>query len=647
MALPNFSATVVSPGSSPVAVQNSWVDAYNTNTFQWTGGSNSQVNGNVALRLDLPSVGNTYRYQVRVNAPWGNPDLWASRTYFVDVNSAGAMVVHADTEAGTVLPTPTGSERYVLSLKAPSVTGAVQLPDTTPIRDSWVEVRKYMQGWQQWVDGTQSRANGEFGLALEDGNYELTANVPWNQNGYAKSSGCDVTVAGGVMTNSASSCVVDGKVKLALRSPNFKVKLVHAGQAVANANLNISIGNWNTWAQAGRDGVVSLFIDDEEVLANNSWAQSGQQLGVRISVNPPYGNSDIVRWDCNAGDNKPLCDQLTAYVVGTPYISGSLRTLNDVTFAVPNTSLNVKLGDGTTSAGQGVWAVILVEENGWKRWLTGSNTDAEGRAVFNIDEDLKNNSAARFTVEVNPAYQQRGTYSQKSHSGLTWTQVNNQSFELGTPNLKLTVKQAQSNDASAYGWVGVEEVDSNLNTTAWLGGYGVDQFGRISLTLPSSKKVRITLNPGPGSVGVRTSCIFDVSAQGVVAKSPNASECLTAGSNSVNPTSKEMTLELSAGNLSGYVYKFGTTEAIAGAIVYAQAYIGATLQEGKSEQAVSKADGRYGMQLDPAFDWKIKVFFVNPDGATTNFNSMLIEQTVLGSALGSPQSRNFQLEVRN
>jgi hypothetical protein len=647
LGLPNFAAEVVSPGSSPAPVKDAWVDVYNMTTNQGVGGSNSQANGNVALRLDSPSSGNTYRYQVRVNSPWANPDLWASRTYFVDVDSAGAMVVHADTETGTVLPTPTGSDRYRLALKAPSVTGTVELPDATLIRDSYVEVRKNLQGWQQWVEGAQSRANGAFGLALENGTYELTANVPWNQSGLAKSARCEVTVAGGVMTNGNSACVVDGKVKLALRQPNLKVKMVHSGAAVANANVNISIGNWNTWAQAGRDGVVSLFIDDEEVRAKNSYAQTGNQLQVRITVDPPYGNSEIVRWDCNAGDSKPLCDQLTSYVVGTPYISTSLRTLNDVEFAVPNTRLNVKLGDGTTNAGQGAWAVILLEENGWKRWLTGSNTNADGQAVFNIDDAYKNDPNARFTVEVNAPYQQRANYSQKNHTGLTWAQVNNHDFALGTPNLKLTVKQALSNDASAFGWVGLEEVDTNLNWVSWLGGYGLDQLGTVSLTLPSSKKIRLTLNPGPGAIGARTFCVFDVSSQGVVTKSATSSQCPTAGSNIVNLSTKEMQLELSAGNLTGSVTKAGTSDAIAGAIVYAQAYLGGTIQDGKTEQSVSRSDGRYGLQLDPTYNWKIKVFYVNPDGATTLYDSFTTGWDISGSTLGSAQTHDFGLAVRN
>lgn len=647
LGLPNFAAEVVSPGSSPAPVKDAWVDVYNMTTNQGVGGSNSQANGNVALRLDSPSSGNTYRYQVRVNSPWANPDLWASRTYFVDVDSAGAMVVHADTETGTVLPTPTGSDRYRLALKAPSVTGTVELPDATLIRDSYVEVRKNLQGWQQWVEGAQSRANGAFGLALDDGSYELTANVPWNQSGLAKSARCEVTVAGGIMTNGNSACVADGKVKLGLRQPNLKVKMVHSGAAVANANVNISIGNWNTWAQAGRDGVVSLFIDDEEVRAKNSYAQTGGQLQVRITVDPPYGNSEIVRWDCSAGDSKPLCDQLTAYVVGTPYINTSLRTLNDVEFAVPNTRLNVKLGDGTTNAGQGAWAVILLEENGWKRWLTGSNTNADGQAVFNIDDTYKNDPNARFTVEVNAPYQQRANYSQKNHTGLTWAQVNNHDFALGTPNLKLTVKQALSNDASAFGWVGLEEVDTNLNWVSWLGGYGLDQLGTVSLTLPSSKKIRLTLNPGPGAIGARTFCVFDVSSQGGVTKSATSSQCPTAGSNIVNLSTKEMQLELSAGNLTGSVTKAGTSDAIAGAIVYAQAYLGGTIQDGKTEQSVSRSDGRYGLQLDPTYNWKIKVFYVNPDGPGTRYDSLLVEYEVLGSTLGSAQTHDFGLAVRN
>jgi hypothetical protein len=499
-----------------------------------------------------------------------------------------------------------------------------------------------MQGWQQWMDGAQSRVNGGFGLALADGSYELFANVPYNQSGYAKSSRCAIDISGGVLATGNSSCVANGQVKLTLREPNLKFKMVHANQPVANANVNIQIGNWNTWAQAGRDGTIALFIDDAEILAKNPNQANGQTLPVWIYVDPPYGNNDIVRWNCAAGDSKPLCSELHPYVVGTPYLTGLAPTvLHDVEFAVPNTRLSVKLGDqAATSAGSGGWVTLFVEENGWKRWIAASNTNADGEAVFNVDDSYKNNSATRYSVEVNPPYQVRDTWSMKTYTGLTWADVNGHNFALGSPNLKLTMKQAQSADASAYGWVGVEEVNSSLNAINWLGGYGVDQQGKISLTLPDSKKIRLTLNPGPGSTGARTSCIFNVSAQGVVTKSTTAAECPTARSTDVvDVTTKAIQLELSPGNLSGTVTK-------AGAIVFAQAYSGSTIVDGKTEQAVTKVDGRYGLQLDPAYNWKLKVFYVNPDGASVNYDSILNEWTVLGSVLGSAQTKDFVLPVR-
>ena len=647
LALPNFLAQVVTPGSSPVGVQNSWVDAFNENTNSWMGGNNSLSNGNISLKLDVPTAGITYRYRINVNAPWGNPDLLASRRYFVSVIDDGSMVVHADTETGTAV-TPTAG-RYALSLKSPSVTGTAVLPDSTPVRDSYVNVLKMMQNWEQWMEGGQTRANGMFGLALEDGNYEVFANVPWNTTGYAKSSRCAITVTGGALASNGSGCVVDGQVRLALREPNLKFKLVHAGAAVANANVNIQIGNWHTWAQSGRDGNVALFIDSDEVKAKNSSLTTGTRIDVRVTVDPPYGNNDIVRWDCIAGQAKPLCQDLGAFVVGTEYLpSTPVTELDAVEFAIPNTRLNVKLPGGTNNAGSGAWVSLLVEKTGWKQWIGGSNTSADGEAVFNIDDILKDDPTVRFTIEVNAPYQQRETYSQKSYSGLTWAQIDGDSFELGTPNLKLTIMQSLGVDASAWAWVGIEEVDaSTFAWIGWLGGYGVDQFGKVSLNLPSSKTVRLTLNPGPGSNGARTACIFTVNAQGLVAKSTATGAC--TGNTATVDGNKAISLELGAGNVIGTVTKGSTNVGLAGAIVFAQAFEAGTSTEkvGVTEQSVTKADGRFGLQLDAAYDWKIKVFFVNPDGATEQYESSLTGRGVASSTLGNQQTQNFELAVRS
>lgn len=635
LAVPNFRARIMSPGLNGAPVANSWVDAYDEASYTGGGGSNSNTSGNVALKLATP-VSGTSSYKVTVRPPWNNPDLLASKVYFVKVGTSGITEVHSGSLTGDLITASDGV--YNLTLATPSVTGSVTLPDTSPIGNTYVNVTQTVSGYEQWLEGGATRPNGSFGLALPDGSYELQANSPWGLSGYAKSAKCAVTVAGGSVSSATSTnCVAGGKVTLALRVPNLKFKLVHNGAPVANAHVNISIGNWHTWAQAGQNGLVSLFIDSDEVQARNPGATGSQE--VRVSVDPPGGNNDIVRWDCTSGQAKPICADLDNFVFGQPYLA-TARTLPDVSFATPNTKLNVKLPDGS-NAGAGSWVSLFYEDSGWRRWIGSSNTNSSGEAVFNVDSNLQTGT---FAIEVNANWSQRQEYSQKLYTGLTFANLDLKSFKLGSANLKLSVKQADTSTPSRWSWVEVREVDaSTFADVSWLGGFGTDEFGRVALNLPDSKTVRVTLHPGPGSVGARTSCVFTVDSSSVVAKVANQCigqlQAISSGS---------ITLSLSAGNVVGRVTKAATADGLEGAIVFAQAYEAGTqtLIAGKTEQAVTKANGQYGLQLDQGYDWQIKVFYVKPEGETVDYVSLVEPRTLLTNSLGTQQEQDIALLVR-
>jgi hypothetical protein len=90
-----------------------------------------------------------------------------------------------------------------------------------------------------------------------------------------------------------------------------------------------------------------------------------------------------------------------------------------------------------------------------------------------------------------------------------------------------------------------------------------------------------------------------------------------------------------------------------GAIVFAEAFTVDTgiAVSGVTREAVTDSLGKYGLDLDPAYDWKIRVFHVNAPGEITPLASFLAPVSVLGTALGAttpgvPITQDFTLSVR-
>ncbi|MEY4743974.1 MAG: hypothetical protein RIR34_1313, partial [Actinomycetota bacterium] len=618
---PNFKGQLKYPTVAGVAGPNStwsWVDVRDATTDQFVGGASTDDNGKFAL--NLPSSGS---YRVMVNPSWQVANsLATTKTYIVTVSGSGEATVHDADSNASVTPQ---SGLFTLTLGTPSVTGTVLSPSGQAVQNSYVVPIESLTNWQRWDKGGNSNATGNFALALGTGTYKLEANVPWGTSGLAKSAQCVVTISNGVVSNSAGGCVnSDKSVTLSLRAPNFTMSLKHNGVAVPNANVSVQIGNWNAWAQSAPDGTVSLFVDSVAVAAANPNATGS--LDVRLFVDPPYGNSDIVRMECLKPSNSAgtgICANVASLTIGAEYPQVAL---GNVEFATPNTIANVKSPSGQ-AVGAGAWATLWRIDGQNRIWLGGSNSDSNGKVSFNIDSALTTNPNARFALQINAPYQQRQSYAPKTYENLSWADLNNADFNLVLPNLKVSVKQVGGNDASRWANINVFIKDSQGHYN-WTANYGTDDQGLAVFNVPGNgtgnEDVRLEINPGGGSVGVRTICDLQVSSSGV-ATQPS---CLDGAA--VTLVSNVNQIVLSAGNVSGHVYKGNGTTAVQGAIVYA-------FVDGDSSvtpvQARTDADGSFGMQLDTSKSWKYKIFFVNAPDASEQISQIIDPVSVTNEQL--------------
>jgi hypothetical protein len=250
-------------------------------------------------------------------------------------------------------------------------------------------------------------------------------------------------------------------------------------------------------------------------------------------------------------------------------------------------------------------------------WLGGSNTDEDGFAAFNVEETFKTDGST-FFVDVNAPWDQRTEYSGRQYSALLgqpieWADLESGDFRLTSPNLKVTVRQADdSNSAARWSWIGVEEVDkfNNYAPLAWVIGSGTDNSGSASVSLAAGKTYRISANPGPTSVGGRTTCVVATSNDATPVVSVVAGEC--ASGTLADGTPKVLTMTLSSGNVIGTVLD-ASNNPIAGAVVFAEPGAGNNLD---AVSTVTKANGSFGLQLDEGLAWTIKVIVPKVPGRT-------------------------------
>lgn len=634
---PNFIGAVTQTATNLAPVQWSWIELFDDSNNQWRGGSNTDVNGQFAMSITRPTSGDPFLYTLVVNPPWNATGNASKRTYTVTVPVTGDITLKDKNTGTSIARTGVSPNTYFpMSLGVPSVSGTVVSGSPeVGVRDSRVVPINTITGEWMWQQGQNSKADGGFGLGLADGSYRLQAEVPWGVTNLTRSAQCAVTVTGGAITNAGASCNLSGgNVKLALREPNLKMRLVLNGAAVPYAHVGIGIGSWNTGSQADAQGNVSLFVDRVAIMAANP-SISGT-ADIRVWVDPPYGSSTMVRWDCNSGDAKPICSGISDFNSAADYTP---INLGDITVLGPNTKFKITLPDGTTAAQAGSWVTLqsFVPTVSCCNWVSGSNTDTSGNVSFNV-ETATVASNVRYKLEVNPRWEDRSTYARKIYdnggAGYTIAQLNeaNRSFAIGAANVIVTVRGADvGSSPNKWGHINIFEVNASDNSiTNWVGGYGLDTLGKTALTLAPNKRYRVMAFAGGGIAGTRTTCFVDTS---------NASESntvlsvvtgLCGGTTSVG-ANNALTITLNAGNVVGRVLNSGV--AVSGAIVYANV-VGAQNQDNAVTTTTNEL-GKFGLLLDPAKgQWQISIFPVNRPG-TTALQTKILNPTTAPSLSSS------------
>jgi hypothetical protein len=623
LSAPNFTGIVREPNatwSSGNLVADAWIELFVTSNNQFVTSTNSGSDGKFSLNAPKPQSGET-EYTLVVNPAWNATTTFSKKSYSVIVSSAGALTVTAKSPQASVA---TISTTYLLSLATPNVTGSVVGASDVGVANSWVVPISVATGEYFWQYGSNTKVAGTFGMNLPNGEYKIDANLPWNSTGLlAKPAQCTVTVANGQISSPASSCVIESNsqktVKLALRTPNVTFTLKQGNTPVSGANVSLGVGKWNINAQSNSSGKVSLFVDPVEIAAKSGL--SGNQK-IRVWVDPPWGTSSMVRWDCNSGDAKPICSLLSDVNLASTTYTAVADT--EVTVLGPNSKILIKDPRTNASIGVNAWVTIFsydsaAPQNG-NRWVGGSNSDTEGYVTFNIETIT---ATTRFTVEVNPPWDKRVSLTRTVHNnnGIGYTdadlKANGLSFELGTPNTIVTVKAPGGASDNKWGWIGVEEVNpANNNFVAWVGGYGLNDTGTASITLAADKRYRITANASSGRPGAQTTCLISTNGSTAIGA---VTDLCSAGT--IQANTNNLTITMVAGNVAGFV-KYNNV-GVANATVYAS-LVGA-VNDDDSVFAATLSDGSFGFNLDfsGGKQWVIKVFPFNAPGETALANQTL------------------------
>lgn len=629
---PNFKGVIKSPavlgGAAEAIATDSSINIYNESTNEWVSGRNTGSMGEFAAYLQRPASG-TYTYSVSVNPRYSVDSLQSYRNYKVQVSSNGTTVV-TDSVSNQNLTATSGI--YTLFVRNASVAGEVMLSDgLTSVADSWIETMQIIQegnkSWKKWVEGSNSKSNGSFGLALNDGSYELKANASWSSPGQVPSSNCAIQVTNGAVSTTDSTCVTGGKVKLKLREPNLSFTLANNGVALPYAHVSVSAGNWSTWANTDKNGKISLFIDTAQI-ANENPSWSGTK-DLNFWFYPQSNNSDVVRWNCKSGDAKPVCSSVPDFTIGQDFSSTNISS--PIQAATPNTRITIKTPAGVIAPYSQV--TLYKEMSGYRNYIDYSSADENGVAAFNIENYT---SSDRFSIEVRAPWELRQTHATATYRDVSFANLNSQEFSLATPNFKLNVKQALGAGVSQWGGISIQEVNAiNFGFIDWVGSYGVDETGFSAMKLDNSKTYKITAYPGYKAAGTTTECIVSVDGSGIVSTVSGKCAAIASITNGVAD------FTLSAGNVVGRVVRPNGTSPVEGAIVFAEAYnsVSGIVISGKTLEAVTNANGDWGLQLDTSYTWKLKIFYVNlptdvPQLASVT-TPIVVTRTQLTSASGS------------
>jgi hypothetical protein len=590
-----------------------WVELDSVDTQgnrSWIGSTSSNSNGQFAFYAPT-SAGAAIALVIHANQ--GGTTNGTDSVYTGTLtNNNNVAVVSNVTSLGSTSPTPTevvnGNTYYDFALNSPNVTGIVKDSSGSAVANSWIQ--PFDLTHRVWLNSPNSDTNGNFGLSLPAGTYQLQANPPGYSANNSKSSICQVVVTGSVVTDASANChpATGNKsaIELDLHSPNLTFTLVSGSTPIANANVNIGYGAWNTWANSDANGQVSLYIDPADIALLNPTLTGS--INLNMWLNPPYGLSNLmVNSYCYSGQANTPCQNIPQVTIGSPFNSGSTLALGNITVKGPNTHLQIKTPTGA-AVGPGYWVNLESFDTATAqnfKYYGGASTDSNGVAWFNVDTSTATANTV-FGVTINPSgndtqnyttgyvgdYQQYGDWLH----GLSWNQLIAPSTLLApaTPNASITVTSGDGVTVDRYGSVSIQKLNSLGNIVSG-SGVGLNYGGFSPLLLAGNSTYRLVAYPN-GVAGAPTTCTVTTNTSNPVVITSTTAGC-TLGANSA------LTLTLSLGNVHGVVVGPDNTTPLSGAIVIAE--VGSDTSTVVTTSTAN--NGAFGFNLDATKQYTITV----------------------------------------
>lgn len=569
----------------------------NQNNTQWIGSTQTDINGNFALYADPSAHSN---YEVRVYPNGGGTNNGVQNNYKFAITAGGVISSFVQMDSNNPVPTEsgTGTTYYDLSLLNPNLSGVVTTPGTsTGAPYSYVQIHNLTSN--SW-SGAGTSVTGQFGAYLPNGSYQLVAYA--NNNAYAHSSTCQLTIANAALSNPNIACgASNGSLSIGLHSPNLTMTVLASNLApITNANIWISVSGWSTGTQTDSSGNAGLYVDLSDIGLNT---QGSGTFPINLNIQPNSTQSNLmVQTNCSSGQAGTPCANLPSVNIsnGVATFASPLVSLGTVTGKAPNTTLAIKTPTGS-AASAGYWVNLFSYDTSTGsnfRYLGGGSTDSNGNVAMNVDTSTSTASTV-YGVDIWPggndytlyAPSHPGGYQQANdwRHGMTWAQlIASTQLKPNATNFTATVLLPDGTTPDRYGQVQVSGNNSQQ-------GYGLDYNGVAHMYLP---------------VGTYQIQVYPNGSQGAV-----TSESVTIS----NLTPQSVTWTLQAGNVTGTIDSAAGAP-VAGAIVVIQ--VGSDTST--SQTTSTNAQGGFGFNITSSTAQNYTLTVIAPPGS----NSPNIVQTV-------------------
>ncbi len=495
---------VKTPGGTTVANSSINIQPEQGTPWPLTSWANSNSNGRFAL--DLPQG----TYTVTAREPYVNPLQLVAGILRLKVTQVGELTTMQVWENGAWVT----KETLDLRLRSPNFLGTL-LPPTGDISRTFIananmrfERQDPISGMYQWTNiYSSTNSSGQFRVGLDDGNWRIKFEPPYDLRGEYTGVTILLVVSGGEVTSINGSacgpCVTD--IRLPLPSLRGLVKDAQ-GNIVVNANMNARrldmnyspTNEWYSWTSTNNAGKYSFAIP-----SNGSTTLTRYE----VRIEPPYmmpGSTSVstlattIKYfgTLTRGGIDYLCALAGEYATTCLGEEKEYGTLQDLVMNSANVFGQVLFDD----AGVPAWIEVQkknVQGNFEYSGNSGVSASSNGQFAVRLEQGIYKLTARPQTVSNGEA---PGTLYVLVRSDLTYcadtappnntcTTAPSADINLESSNLRGTVK-TESGDVISNIWLEPSKWNADLNYWNWINGASIDSQGRFALRL---------IDDGPGA----------------------------------------------------------------------------------------------------------------------------------------------------